>query len=88
MSKFIFTYFDSYGLLFDVAPFLAWLPLQSPAVKTTFFVQILDGEELFREVPVKFVFKWPERGQKLFGHVSDRFSDPFSLFIKTFFVSS
>ena len=66
---------------------LAWLPLQSLAVKKRlFFVQILGSEKL-----LKFVekcrwktFKRPERGLTFFKHVSDRFSDLFSRFSNRF----
>ena len=45
---------------------------------------ILGGEKLFGKVPVK-KFKWPEKGYKFFGGVSNRFSDLFFHVFQTVF---
>ena len=56
---------------------LAWLPPQSLAVEKKHFVQILGSENLVEKCRWE-LFKRRERGLNFFGHVSDRFSDPFS----------
>ena len=45
--------------------------------------QIFGSENLLEKCRCDF-FRWPERGLKLFGHVSDRFSDLSSRFSKRF----
>ena len=44
-----------------------------------FFLQILDGEELLEKCRWN-IFKRQEEGLKIFGQVSDRFSDLFHVF--------
>ena len=52
--------------------------------KQLFLVQILGGEKLLEKVLVRNLFERRERGLIFFGHVSDRFSDPFSRFSNNF----
>ena len=64
---------------------LEWPHLQILAVKNMLFLQIWCGEKLLEKCRWT-IFKRPERGFKMFGHVSDRFSDLFFLFFGGNFV--
>ena len=58
---------------------LAWPPRQNVAVTKQKSVQIFGGEKLLEKCRGN-IFNRPKRGYKLFGHVSDRFSDICSRF--------
>ena len=60
--------------------FLAWLPLQSLAAKNLVSsVQFFGSEKLFKKGRSE-IFKRQKRGIRMYGHVSDRFSDSFCVF--------
>ena len=63
---------------------LAWPPLQQNVA--VIFCANICGDKIRKSAGEK-LFKQEERGYKLFGHISDRFSDLFFPFFKPRFVS-